>query len=211
MSYYPIFLDLAGRRCLVVGGGAVAERKVEGLLAAGAQVTIVAPDLLESLRALVEQHSIAHVARKYEHGDLEGYALAFVATDDRAINAAVSRDGRSCGVWVNCTDDPDYCDFILPAVIRRGEIALAISTGGASPALARALREELEAFLTGDLTQLIQTISEVRAELKERSIRVRPESWNEALKGEFRLLVAQGRAADAKQLLIRRLEDRPCG
>ena len=211
MSYYPLFLELTGRRCLVIGGGPVAVRKVEGLLRSGAQVTVISPELSKELRLLLIQPSIEHVARKYQDGDLEGYALAFVATDDRAINAAVSRDGRSCGVWVNCTDDPDYCDFILPAVIRRGEIALAISTGGASRALARALREELEAFLTGDLTQLIQTISEVRAELKERSIRVSPESWNEALKGEFRLLVAQGRAADAKQLLIRRLEDRPCG
>lgn len=172
MSYYPLFLELTGRRCLVVGGGPVAVRKVEGLLRSGAQVTVISPELSKELRLLLIQPSIEHVARKYQDGDLEGYSLAFVATDDRAINAAVSRDGRSCGVWVNCADDPDYCDFILPAVIRRGEIALAISTGGASPALARALREELEAFLTGDLTQLIQTISEVRAELKERSIRV---------------------------------------
>jgi len=124
MSYYPIFLNLAGRRCLVVGGGAVAERKVEGLLAAGAQVTIVAPDLLESLRALVEQHSIAHVARKYKHGDLAGYALGFVATDDGATAAAVFSEARAAGIWVNSADVPSCCDFILPAVIRRGVGAL---------------------------------------------------------------------------------------
>jgi precorrin-2 dehydrogenase / sirohydrochlorin ferrochelatase len=210
MSYYPIFLDLAGRRCLVVGGGAVAERKVEGLLAAGAQVTIVAPDLLESLRALVEQHSIAHVARKYEHGDLAGYALGFVATDDGATAAAVFSEARAAGIWVNCADVPSCCGFILPAVIRRGQLAVAISSGGASPAATRAIREELESHLTEEFAQLVQTASEVRVELRQRSTQPSAESWNEALKGEFRLLLRQGKAAEAKQLLRTQLEAKSC-
>jgi siroheme synthase-like protein len=210
MSYYPIFLDLAGRRCLVVGGGAVAERKVEGLLAAGAQVTIVAPDLLESLRALVEQHSIAHVARKYEHGDLAGYALGFVATDDGATAAAVFSEARATGIWVNSADVPSCCDFILPAVIRRGELAVAISSGGASPAAVRAVREELETCLTGELAQLVQTAYEVRSTLRQRSIKASAESWSRALKGEFRLLLRQGKTAEAKQLLLTKLDNRSC-
>jgi precorrin-2 dehydrogenase / sirohydrochlorin ferrochelatase len=112
---------------------------------------------------LVEQHSIAHVARKYEHGDLAGYALGFVATDDGATAAAVFSEARATGIWVNSADVPSCCDFILPAVIRRGELAVAISSGGASPAAVRAVREELETCLTGELAQLVQTATKCAA------------------------------------------------
>jgi precorrin-2 dehydrogenase / sirohydrochlorin ferrochelatase len=210
MSYYPIFLDLTGRRCIVIGGGGVAERKIEGLLAAGAEITVVSPEISEGLRRLLAQRSINHMPRKYEHGDLAGYALAFVATDDPATAATVFSEARASGIWVNCADVPSCCDFILPAVIRRGELAVAISSGGASPAATRAIREELESYLTQEFAQLVQTASEARADLRQRSIHVRAESWNEALKGEFRRLLRQGKAAEAKQLLLTRLEAKSC-
>lgn len=210
MSYYPIFLDLTGRRCIVIGGGPVAERKIEGLFAAGAEITVVSPEISEGLRRLLAQRSIKHLPRKYETGDLAGYRLAFVATGDRATAAAVFSEGHAAGIWVNCADVPSCCDFILPAVIRRGELAVAISSGGASPAATRAIREELESYLTQEFAQLVQTASEVRADLRQRSIHARAESWNEALKGEFRLLLKQGKAAEAKQLLLTRLEDESC-
>ena len=210
MSYYPIFLDLRGRRCIIIGGGAVAQRKIEGLLAAGAEITVVSPELSEGLRLSVAQRSIKHVPRKYETGDLAGYALAYVATDDRATAAAVFSEARAAGIWVNCADVPSCCDFILPAVIRRGELAVAISSGGASPAATRAIREELESYLTEDFAQLVQTASEVRAALRQRLIHARAASWNEALKGEFRVLLRQGKAAEAKQLLLTQLEAKSC-
>ena len=210
MSYYPIFVELTGRRCVVIGGGVVAERKADGLLAAGAQVTVVSPEISEGLRRLILQQSLTHVARKYESGDLAGFAMAFVATDDGGVNAAVFDEARSRGIWVNCTDDPSHCDFISPAVIRRGELAVAISSGGASPAATRAIREELESYLTEEFAELVQTASEARTDLRQRSIHARAESWNEALKGEFRLLLRQGKAAEAKQLLLAQLEERSC-
>jgi precorrin-2 dehydrogenase/sirohydrochlorin ferrochelatase len=210
MSYYPIFLDLQGRRCIVIGGGAVAERKVEGLLAAGAEITVVSPETSEGLRLLLAQRSLKHLPRKYQHGDLAGYALAFVAIDDGATAAAVFSEARAAGVWINCADAPSCCDFILPAVIRRGQLAVAISSGGASPAATRAIREEFESHLTEELAQLVQTASEVRADLRQRSIHARAESWNEALKREFRLLLRQGKAAEAKQLLLTQLEVKSC-
>jgi precorrin-2 dehydrogenase / sirohydrochlorin ferrochelatase len=210
MSYYPIFLDLTGRRCIVIGGGAIAERKIEGLLAAGAEITVVSPEISEGLRLLFAQRSIKHVSRKYENGDLSGYRLAFVATDDPATAAAVFSAPHPSGIWVNCADVPSCCDFILPAVIRRGELAVAVSSGGASPAATRAIREELESYLTQEFAQLVQTASEVRADLRQRSIHARAESWNEALKGEFRRLLRQGKAAEAKQLLLTQLEDESC-
>lgn len=210
MRYYPVFLDLTGRRCIVIGGGVVAERRVDGLLAAGAHVTVVSPEISEGLRRLILQSSLEHLARKYERGDLAGFAIAFVATDDGTVNAAVFDEARTRGIWVNCADDPSHCDFISPAVIRRGQLAVAISSEGASPAATRAIREELESHLTGDFAELVQTASEVRADLRQRSIHARAESWNEALKGEFRLLLRQGKVAEAKQLLVAQLEERSC-
>ena len=210
MSYYPIFLDLTGRSCIVIGGGAVAERKVDGLLAAGAEITVVSPEISEGLRLLFAQRSIKHLSRKYETGDLRGYALAFVGTDDRATASAVFSEARERGIWVNCADAPSFCDFILPAVIRRGELAVAISSGGASPAATRAIREELESYLTEEFAQLVQTASEVRVDLRQRSTQPSAESWNEALKGEFRLLLRQGKATEAKQLLLTQLEAKSC-
>jgi len=138
VALFPLFVELEGRPCVVLGGGAVAERKVEGLLAAGAVVTVVSPALSPALATLASAGRIAHVARSYTHGDLRGAALAFAATDDGGVNAAVALEGRARGVWVNAADDPAHCDAILPAVVRRGAVTVAVSTGGASPALARA-------------------------------------------------------------------------
>jgi siroheme synthase-like protein len=201
-----MFLDLTGRRCIVIGGGAVAERKVDGLLAAGAHVTVVSPKISEELRRLILQPSLKHLARKYESGDLAGFAIAFVATDDGAVNAAVFDEARTRGIWVNCADDPIHCDFISPAVIRRGELLVALSTGGATPASARAVREELEDFLTDDFAQLVETASEVRRELQQRSIQATPAAWNRALGGDFRRLIHEGKASEAKRLLLDSLE-----
>ncbi|MCL6641532.1 MAG: bifunctional precorrin-2 dehydrogenase/sirohydrochlorin ferrochelatase, partial [Candidatus Rokubacteria bacterium] len=143
MGHYPVVLELAGRPCVVIGGGPVAERKVEGLLAAGAAVTVIAPRLTRRLQALAAEGRIGHVAREYAPGDLDGYRLAIAATDDGVVNAAVAREGRRRGVLVNAADDPVHCDFTLPAVLRRGALVVAVATGGACPALAAAVRDEL--------------------------------------------------------------------
>src|SRR5712692_5055550 len=120
MGFYPLLLELDGRACVVIGGGVVGQRKVEGLLAAGADVTVVSPDLTPGLRALSERARIRHVARAYRRGDLDGAALAFTALDDAGATAAVAEEARERGVWLNAADDPTHCSFILPAVVRRG-------------------------------------------------------------------------------------------
>jgi siroheme synthase-like protein len=204
MGYYPVFLEMKDRPCVVVGGGTVAERKVEGLLAAGAQLTVISPELTPALAALKEEGRLHHVARPYREGDLEGYELAVAASDDRAANADVAAEGRSASgrMWVNAVDDPPNCDFILPSVIRRGDIVIAASTGGASPALARRLREELEAFLSEDYSPLAELLQEVRQELRSRGIAVDPEAWQRAIDGRLRALLAQRRRARAKAYLL---------
>ena len=209
MAYYPVFLEMKDRPCVVVGGGAVAERKVEGLLASGARVTVISPDLTPALAALREEGRLHHIARPYREGDLEGCEMAVVATDDGAANTEVAREGRRRRVWVNAVDDPDNCDFILPSVVRRGDVVIAASTGGASPALARRLREELEAFLSDEYAPLAELLRDVRQELRSRGITVDPETWQRAINGSLRTLLAQGRPGEARAHLLASLGVEP--
>ncbi len=137
---YPIFLDLSGRRCVVVGGGEVANRKARKLLQARARVVVISPEIGAELESVaVEVHR-----RPYREGDLEGAYLAFAATNSREVNAAVAREGKERGVPVNVADKPSEGDFALPSTLRRGRLQVAVSTGGASPTLARRIRGELE-------------------------------------------------------------------
>ena len=197
-----MFVEAAGRACVVVGGGPIAEGKVQGLLAVGADVTVVSPTLTPALTAAVREARITHRRRAYRAGDLEGAALAFAATGESAVNAAVADEARRRGVWVNAADDPAHCDFILPAVVRRGALAVAVSTGGASPALARLVREEIERHLGRDYAALVEVAGDVRRALREEQRRVDAARWHDALSDRrFRRLVAKGRRALAGRRL----------
>ena len=210
MGYYPVFLETKDRPCVVIGGGTVAQGKVAGLLAAGANVTVISPAITEGLRSLVARRAILHVARVYQKGDLTDYDIAVVATDHSEINAAVYSDARSLNIWVNVADDPAHCDFILPAILRRGDLMIAVSTSGASPAVTRAIREELEEYFTDDYARFVQIASEVRQELSEKFLSVSGEAWNKALKGRFRQLIREGQTEEAKKVLVETLEANSC-
>jgi len=205
MTYYPVFLDLRGRRCVVIGGGREAQRKAEGLLAAGARVTVVAPTLTARLRRRLGAGEIEWREQEYREGDLEGFELCMVATDDGAVNAQVAAEGKRRRIWVNAADDPANCDFILPALIRRGPITLAASTSGTSPALARRLREELEAYLTEEMPALAELLAEVRGELRSRGLAPDAEVWQRAIDEELRVLLAQRKHRQAKARLLESL------
>ena len=207
MTYYPVFLEVTGRPVLVIGGGRVGLEKVSGLLAAGAAITVVSPELEPTLAAWGDEGRFRHVARAYEPGDLEGCALVFVATDDRSANATIRAEGRRRGIWVNAVDDPPNCDFILPSVVRRGTMTLAISTGGGSPAMARRVREELTDYFTEDFEGLAEMLAEVRQDLKRRGVlrHVSQATWQRAIDGRLRALLAQRRWGQAKALLLSRL------
>jgi len=205
MSYFPIFLEMKRRRCLVVGGGAVAERKIANLLEVDADVTVISPEASGNVIEWSKTKSIEYRARRYEPGDLSGFEIAFVATDDHAVSAQVFREGRSLGVWVNAADDPARCDFILPSVLRRGDLTVAVSTGGRSPALARTIREELELYFTEDYRRLAQLAADARDELHARGMSPPFEAWRRALSGDVRQLLMRGEIARAKSLLLREL------
>ena len=155
---YPIFLDLSGRRCVVVGGGEVAGRKARGLLRAGADVVMISPEVKPGLADLgFEVH-----ARPYRAGDLEGAFLAFTATDSREVNAAVAREARERGIPANVADRPSEGDFALPSTLRRGRLQVAVSTGGASPTLAKRIRVELEGLFGPEWGDVVERFDAAR-------------------------------------------------
>lgn len=162
--YYPLFADLEGRRCLVVGGGAVALEKARGLLESGAAVTVVAPEVEEELRGL----GVELRERAYESADLEGCFLALAATSDTEVNRRVFADAEARRILCNVADVPELCSFILPAVHREGPLAIAVSTGGASPALAQRIRAELAARYTGDYAELARLLRALRPWVQAR-------------------------------------------
>ncbi len=205
MRYYPVFLDIAGKPAVVIGGGEVALRKAEGLLEAGANVTVVSPALHPDLEALVAAERVRHIAREYSPGDLEGHILAFVGTDDASVNAEVVREGKQRGVWINAVDDPPNCDFIAPSIVRRGDIIVAVSTSAGSPAMARKLREDIEEFLTEDYALMLDLVAQVRGELQDRGVKVEPDVWNAALDADVKRLLGEGHGDEAKQRLLRSL------
>ena len=150
---------------MVIGGGKVAARKVYGLLAADARVTVISPDVLPELQALFQAGRIQIIQRPYREGDLVGAFLAVVATDDATINRAAWQEAVRQGCLVNVVDDPECSDFIVPAVLRRGELTIAVSTGGASPALARHLRRQLETWVGPEYGELAKLLAELRPTL----------------------------------------------
>lgn len=159
---YPVFLRLEGRPCLVVGGGAVAGRKVGGLLAAGAQVTVVAPEAGDEVRSLARDGRLRWVRRSFDPGDLEGMVLAFAATSDPEVNRQVVAGGAARGTWVNAADDPEGSGFHVPAVHRRGGLAVAVATGGAAPALAAWVRDRIIRELPPGLEELVEVARQLR-------------------------------------------------
>jgi precorrin-2 dehydrogenase/sirohydrochlorin ferrochelatase len=144
MKYYPVNLDMTNKRCVVVGGGDIAERKVERLLECGAQVTVVSKSLTPVLKARKKTGQMDHIDRDYEDQALDGAFMVIGATDRNDVNERISKDAMARGLLVNIVDDPDRCNFILPSLVQQGDLSIAISTGGKSPALAKKLRKELE-------------------------------------------------------------------
>ena len=167
-AYYPVFLDLRGKSCVVVGGGRVAERKALALLAAGARLTVVSPALTARLRKEKDRGSLRHVGRAFRPGDLTGAFLVIAATDDERVNEAVA---ARKDLLVNVVDQPERCTFIVPASVRRGPLHVAISTSGTSPAMARAIREDLEQTYGKEFGLYLRKL----ARMRERAVREIPD------------------------------------
>ena len=166
-NYYPMMVDLTGRRCLVVGGGRVAERKVALLLDCGAVVEVVSPVTTLKLTALASAGTIRLAWRAVRPDDLTGAFLIFVATDDPVVNHTVAVQAREAGGLVNVADAPEACSFLVPSAVRRGDLTIAISTGGGSPALAKRLRQRIEATIGPEYEAFLAALRELRALARE--------------------------------------------
>jgi len=166
LQYYPICLNITNKRCVVIGGGEVGARKVERLLDCGAQVVVVSLELTTFLEGLREEGRISQVAAEYAAAYLEGAYIVIGATNNDEVNSRIFADARSRGILVNIADDPLHCDFILPALVRQGDLQIAISTGGKSPALARKLREDLAPSFGPEYAKFIDLMGELRERVK---------------------------------------------
>jgi siroheme synthase-like protein len=207
VAYYPVFLDVDGRRCLVIGGGMVALRKVKALLDFGAKVEVISPGLCVGLKQILIDKKIKVLKRKFQAGDLKGAFLAIAATASSRTNAEIAEEGRRQKVLINAVDDPAHCDFILPSYVRRGGITLAVSTSGMSPALARKIRSRLEKDISKEYETLAVICEEVRAQLKRDRIKVSGSRWQEALDLDHLIaLIREGRSSEAKSLLLHNLK-----
>ena len=177
MGYLPISMNLEGRRCVVVGGGEVAERKVAALLQAGARVCVISPKLNAELLRLASTNAVEHLAREWKPGDLKGSFLAFAATDDLRVHRAIAAEAHALRVPINVADQPELCDFITPSVMRRGELQIAISTSGASPALASRIRRDLQGIIGPEYETVTRIMRAARSYLRKRRLDARERSW----------------------------------
>lgn len=202
-SYYPVFLNISGRKCVVVGGGQVALRKVKALLEHGASVKVISPDLCPELTELAESGRIRILHRHYQLGDLQKALIAIAATNNSDINQQVIKEARGKAVLVNVVDDPENSDFIVPSYVRRGVVTIAVSTAGKSPALARKIRTRLEKEFDEEYISLVNLIGEVRAEVKRQGIKVSGDDWQGALDLDSMIdLLKRGDIEKAKAVLL---------
>jgi siroheme synthase-like protein len=203
--YYPAYLDLTGRRCVVIGAGAVAERKVRQLLASEADVTLVSPDATGELEQMAAEGAVRWVRRGYAPGDLAGMMLAIAATDDETVNRQVHTEAEREKTLLNVVDVTPLCGFIAPSIVERGPVTLAISTGGASPALARKLRESLSESSELQWADLAGVMAQARQRVREMGTPVPPQHWQCCLTNDLLDLVQTGRETEALESLLSRL------
>ena len=206
---YPVALELSGRRCVVIGGGAIAEHKARALLEADADVTVVAEQFTHSLEELAREGALRLQRKSYARGDLKGAWLAIAATDDGSVNADIFEEAEEHHVLLNSVDDIEHCHFSVPSIVRRGELMFAISTGGKAPALAKRLRRELSDRFGAEYGALVDLLGEVREQqLERRSVDFDTwaERWQRALDHDLLGLMRAGRTDEARALVGQLLE-----
>ena len=198
---YPVNLLVRGRRCVVVGGGRIAARKIEALLDAGAEVHVVAPELVDELQVARDAGRVTTTERAFEPSDLDGAWLATTATSTAAVNRAVFEAGEARRIWVNAADDPEHCSFTLMSVVRQGDLVVTVGTGGRSPALATYLKDHVTQEMGPEWAALLELLSEAREEMRSEGRSSETADWRRALDSGILDLVREGRDGEAKELL----------
>jgi len=205
MSYYPVFLELEGKTALVVGGGRVAQRKVETLMECGAFVHLVSRELTDRLAELIDAGRVRLLGQEFREEHLAGVFLVFIATNDMELNRKVSESARDLGLLVNVADQPAHCNFIVPSIVTRGDLLLAISTSGKSPALARKIREELEDRFGAEYETLLTLMGRLRKEVLSLGLAQEENSriFHEIVDSPVLEVLSQGNREEVKAILAR--------
>ena len=206
-DYYPTYLNLAGKKCVIIGGGTIAQGKIAGFIDAGASIILISPDATHGIRKAATDGQIQWLERKYKLGDLKGAFIAVAATNVWYINKEIFDEAEKLGVLLNVVDDPDLCTFIAPSLVKRDPVTLAISTGGASPALARKLRETLSDHPALEWADLANVLSKTRQEIKERRLVIDPNRWQCCITRDLLKLSQAGRDQEAQDILLTQLTD----
>ncbi len=211
VRFYPAFIDVTDRPCVVVGGGPVATEKAQKLAECDARITLVSPRVTDELRAMVADGAIARLEeRPYRTGDLDDAFLVIAATDDTAVNRTVWRDAEARHMLANVVDVPELCNFIVPSIMRHGELAVAVSTGGASPVVARRVRQRVQATIGPEWGELVDMLRATREDLKARytDMPSRADAVERLLDAGIVERLAEGDRRGAAELLAACLEDR---
>ncbi|MCU0539106.1 MAG: bifunctional precorrin-2 dehydrogenase/sirohydrochlorin ferrochelatase [Desulfobacterales bacterium] len=205
MRYYPVQLDIRGRACLVVGGGAVGTRKAETLAACGGRVTVVSPEATAALQQMAAEGRVALALRNYNETDLEGIFLVIGATDDEALNRRISADAEARRILCNIADRPEICNFILPSILRRGDLVITFSTSGQSPAFAKKLRQRLEAQFGEEYGVFLEVMGAIRRRLiaRQQTPEAHKHLFEALIESDLLELIRTGRRDEADVLLER--------
>src|SRR5215218_9711698 len=204
-TYYPVYIQLRGQPCVVVGGGKIAQGKVDGLLAAEAKVTVISPDLTPHLHDLVNQKQITCLSRVYQPGDLAGAFMVICATDQADINHQVWEEASANHQLVNVVDDTPRCNFIAPSILRKGDLTIAISTSGKAPALAVRLKERLQHQIGPEYERFLELAGELREALAQHvhDFETRKALWYQIVDSEILTVLAVGDETSARQIISR--------
>ena len=206
-AYYPVFIDVQDRLCIVIGGGNIGEEKVRKLLECGAKVVVISPEVNDGVQKLADGEKVEWLKRQYRPGDLADAFIAIAATDDNSVNQLVAKEARGRNVLLNVVDVTHLCTFIAPSVARRGDVTIATSTGGASPALARKFREELSSSRLLEYADLAPLLADARVELRRVGARVAPDHWQTCITESLLDMVQAGDTEGAKETLMAQLLD----
>ncbi|GIW48493.1 MAG: precorrin-2 dehydrogenase [Deltaproteobacteria bacterium] len=198
MRYYPVGLDIRGKRCVVIGGGGVAERRVKRLLECKARVLVISPCVTPYLKRLIDRGRIEYIPRKYREGDLVGAYIVIASTDDPEVNSSVAKEARELGILTNTTTSRELCDFIVPSVVRRGKIVVTVSTEGRSPALSQELRARLEKTLGKEYEVFSRILEALRKKLRSMPYPLRTRLFRELVVSDIPELLRKKRLKEAE-------------
>ena len=201
-AYYPVYIDVKGRTCTVIGGGKIGEEKVRKLLECGAAVKVVSPEVTDGVSRLADDGQVIWIHREYQPGDLEDAFIAIAATDHNPTNVRIAEEARERNVLLNVVDVTHLCTFIAPSIATRGEVTVAVSTGGASPALARKFREELTRSKILEYADLAPVLSYARSELMREGVKIEADHWQTCITDDLLEMVQAGRDEEAKTTLM---------